>query len=270
YTAAGLHAQAIHYWHLAGQQALERSAHAEAIAHLHTGLTLLTTLPETTERVQHELALHLALGAALIATQGYAASAVGQTYTRARQRCQHLEDPRQLFPVLRGLWNFSFVRAEYQTAHALAEQLLPLAYQGEDPAAHMAAHRALGSTLFGLGHFATALAHLEQGIALYHPQQHRAQAFVYGEDTGAVCLIRGAWALWLLGYPRQALTRLHEAVHLAQDIGHPFSLAFALADAAIVHQHRREAQAVQTCAEATITLARDHGFAYWLAFGTIL
>src|SRR5262249_51482165 len=89
YMAAGLHAQAIHYWHLAGQQALERSAHAEAIAHLRTGLTLLTALPETTERVQHELALHLALGAALIATQGYAASAVEQTYTRARHLCQH-------------------------------------------------------------------------------------------------------------------------------------------------------------------------------------
>jgi predicted ATPase len=134
----------------------------------------------------------------------------------------------------------------------------------------MAAHRALGSTLFGLGRFAPALTHLEQGIALYHPQQHRSQAFLYGEDTGAVCLIRAAWALWLLGYPHQALTRLHEAVHLAQDIGHPFSLAFALADAAIVHQHRRETQAVQAHAEATITLAREHGFAYWLAFGTIL
>ena len=270
YTAAGLHAQAIHYWHLAGQQALERSAPAEAIAHLRTGLGLLTTLPETTERVQHELAFHLALGAALIATQGYAASAVEQTYTRARDLCQHLKDPRQQFPVLRGLWNFYFVRAEYQTAHTLAEQLLPLVYEGHDPAVHMAAHRALGSTLFGLGHFAAALRHLEQGIALYQPQQHRAQTFLYGEDTGAVCLIRAAWALWLLGYPHQALTRLHEAVHLAQDIGHPFSLAFAFADAAIVHQHRREAQAVQICAEATITLAHDYGFAYWLAFGTMM
>jgi predicted ATPase/DNA-binding winged helix-turn-helix (wHTH) protein len=270
YTAAGLHAQAIHYWHTAGQQALERSANAEAVAHLRTGLELLKALPETTEHVQHELVLHLALGAALIATQGYAASAVEQTYTRARHLCQYLEDPRQLFPVLRGLWNFYFVRAEYQTAHELAEQLLPLAYEGHDPAVHMAAHRALGSTLFGLGHFAAALTHLEQGIALYHPQQHRSHAFLYGEDTGAVCLIRAAWALWLLGYPHQALARLHEAVRLAQDIGHPFSLAFAWADAAIVHQHRREAQAVQTCAEATIKLARDHGFAYWLAFGTIM
>jgi predicted ATPase len=270
YTAAGLQAQAIRCWHKAGQQAMERSANAEAMAHLSTGLELLKTLPESTECLQQELTLYLALGAALIAAQGYAASAVEQTYTQARHLCQHLKDPQQLFPVLRGLWNFYFVRAEYQTAYALAEQLLPLAHRMQDPAVLMAAHRALGSTLFGLGRFAPALSHLEQGIALYRPQQHRSQTFLYGENTGAVCLIRAAWALWLLGYPQQALTRLHEAILLAQDIGHPFSLAFALADAAIVHQHRREARAVQARAEATIALARDHGFAYWLAFGTVL
>src|SRR5437899_7354422 len=44
---AGLIAQAVSYWHKAGQRASERSAHAEAIAHLRQGLALLETLPET-------------------------------------------------------------------------------------------------------------------------------------------------------------------------------------------------------------------------------
>ena len=95
--------------------------------------------------------MHIALGASLIATKGYAAPEVGQTYTRARQLCQHLEDPHQLFPVLRGLWNYYHVRAEYQTAHALGEQLLTLAQQVQDSAMLVAAHRALGTTLFYLG-----------------------------------------------------------------------------------------------------------------------
>ena len=67
------------------------------------GLALLQTLPETPERLQQEVDLLIALGASLRATQGSAAPEVGQTYTRARQLCQHLEDPHQLFPVLRGL-----------------------------------------------------------------------------------------------------------------------------------------------------------------------
>ena len=63
YTEAGLRAQALPYWQRAGQQARERSAHAEAIAHLTKGLELLTTLPDTPERARQELSLHIALGA---------------------------------------------------------------------------------------------------------------------------------------------------------------------------------------------------------------
>src|SRR5207249_8619761 len=40
-TEAGLVAQAVGYWHQAGQRASERSAHVEAIAHLRQGLALL-------------------------------------------------------------------------------------------------------------------------------------------------------------------------------------------------------------------------------------
>src|SRR5207249_807727 len=93
----------------------------------------------------------IVLGASLIAIKGYAAPEVGEIYTDARQLCEHLEDPYQLFPVLRGLWNYSFVRAEYQTAHTLGEQLLTLAQQAQNPVMLMAAHRALGSTLCFMG-----------------------------------------------------------------------------------------------------------------------
>src|SRR5262249_42066541 len=63
YTEAGLNEQAVSYWHKAGQRAMERSAHVEAIAHLRQGLALLPTLPETSQRTQREVDMHLALGA---------------------------------------------------------------------------------------------------------------------------------------------------------------------------------------------------------------
>ena len=145
-----------------------------------------------------------------------------QTYTRARELCQHLEDPHQLFPVLRGLWSYYNVRAELQTAHALGEQLLTLAQQAQDSAMLVAAHRALGTTLFCLGAVASAHTHFTQGIALYDPQQHRASAFLYGEDAGVICHSHAAWTLWYLGYPDQGLARSQEAVTLAQQTGAPF------------------------------------------------
>src|SRR6266849_3714322 len=111
YTEAGLTEQAVHYWHHAGQRAIERSAYVEAIAHLRQGLALLQTLPETPERSQEELLLHIALGVSLSVTKGFAAPEVAQTYLRAQHLCHHLEDPHQLFSVLRGLWNYYHVRA---------------------------------------------------------------------------------------------------------------------------------------------------------------
>src|SRR5262249_44291975 len=204
----------------------ERSAHVETVSHLRTGLALLQTLPETLERVQREVDMLITLGASLIATKGYTAPEVAETYTYARQLCQHLEDPYQLFPVLRGLWNYYNMRAEYQTAQALGEQLLSLAQQVQDSAMLGAAYRALGTTLGWLGAVAAAHVHLAQGIALYDPHQHRDHAFLYGEDAGVVCRSHAALTLWFLGYPDQGLARNDEAVTLAQQIVHPFSLGF--------------------------------------------
>src|SRR5712664_2063893 len=54
YTEASLTEKAVHYWYQAGQTAIERSAHVEAITHLRQGLALLQTLPETPERIRRE------------------------------------------------------------------------------------------------------------------------------------------------------------------------------------------------------------------------
>jgi class 3 adenylate cyclase/predicted ATPase len=270
YTEASLTEKAVPYWHHAGQKAIERSAHVEAIAHLRQGLALLQTLPETPQRLQREVDMLITLGASLIAVKGFAAREVGETYTYARQLCEHLEDPYQRFPVLRGLWHYAIVRAELRTAHALGEQLLSLAQHTQDTAMLVAAHAALGRTLFFLGMYASAHTHLTQGIALYDRQQHRASAFLYGEDAGVVCHSFTAWALWRLGYPAQGLVQTDKAVTLAQQSAHPFSLSFVLSNAAQFHQLRREVRAVQEHSDATITLATDQGFPFWLAIGSTL
>jgi len=214
--------------------------------------------------------MHIALGASLSATKGFAAPEVEQTYSHAQHLCQHLEDPQRLFSVLRGLWIYSNVRAELQTAHTLGEQLLTLAQQIQDSAMLVVAHRALGATLYHLGAVASAHTHFAQGMALYDPQQSRASTLLYGEDAGVVCHSFAPWTLWYLGYPDQGLVRNQEAVTLAQQVAHPFSLSFALSFAALFHQYRREVQAAQEHAEAAIRLAKEQGFPDWMAFGSLI
>jgi predicted ATPase len=113
--------------------------------------------------------------------------------------------------------------------------------------------------------------HLAQGIALYDSQQHRSHAFLdVGTDPGVLCLIYAAHVLWSLGYPDQALTKSHAALTLAQELSHPFSLAYALDFAAWLHWLRGEEQAAQERAEAAMTLSTTQGFPLWLAIGMIL
>ncbi|MBI3302136.1 MAG: hypothetical protein HYZ72_08695 [Deltaproteobacteria bacterium] len=270
YSHSGNAQKAVEYLQLAGQQAMQRSANAEAISHLTTALELLQALPDTPERLQKELLLQTTLGPALIATKGQAAPEVAKAYTRARELCQQLGETPQLFPVLLGLRRSYLVQAELQMARELGEQLLSLAHSVQDPALLLEAHGALGLPLFWLGELAPARAHLEQGIALYDPRQHNSHVFLYGQDPGVLCRAYVAFALWHLGYPDQALKRIQEALILAQKLSHPYSLAFALFIAAWIHQYRREGQAAQERAEAMMALCSEQGFPFWLAEGTIL
>ena len=270
YTEAGLSKQAIGYWHNAGQRALERSAHLEAISHLTKGLELLQVLPDTPERTQQEVVLQITLGPVLMATKGFAAPEVEHTYTRAHELCQQVGETPQLVPVLLGLWRLYYVRAQLKTARELGEQLLSLAQHRQDRTLLLEAHSALGQTLCILGELAPALTHLEQAITLYDPQQHHSLAFRYGYDPGVYGRSLAAWVLWLLGYPGQALQRGHEALTLARELPHPFSLALALIMVAALHQMCRQGQAAQERAEASLTLSTEQGFPYLRAIGTIL
>ena len=269
-TEAGLPAQAVPYWQRAGQLAVERSANVEAISHFTKGLELLEALPETPERVQQELTLQLALGAPLLLIKGSAAPEVAHAYTRAQELCQEVGNSPQRFSALIGLGRFNFSRARLLTARELAEQCFALAQHLQDPVSLQEAHIALGSTLIHLGELRSAQAHLEQGVALYDSNLSRLRAFSRGTDLGVVCLSRGAWTLWMLGYADQALTMSQKALSLAQELSHASSLAFALFFAAVLRQCRREARQVLEQAEAMMALSTEHGFVQWIAGGMLL
>jgi predicted ATPase len=270
YTEAGLAEPAIGYWQRAGQQASNRSANLEAISHCTTGIELLKTLPETPEHTQQALTLHIALGAALQMAKGFAAPEAERAYTRARELGQQVGDTPDLVPVLYGLWRFSVGRLQLRTAQELGETLLRLAQRTHDPAHVVIAHYALGAMCFLLSALPAARQHLEEGIARYTPDLRRAPLFRIGHDPGVSSRCWAARTLWLLGYPEQALAHLHEALTLAHELSHPFSLASARIEAAMIYQRRRDVPAVHEHAEAAIALSTEQGFTLWAAWGTSL
>jgi class 3 adenylate cyclase/predicted ATPase len=271
YSCSDNLSKAVEYLGRAGQQALQRSAYADATSGLSTALNLLQRLPDSPERNQRELLLQLAVGPALIAVKGHAAPETGRAYTRAWELCERVGAPPELFPALFGLWYVYLVRGELRTAYELAESLRPRAQSAHEPAPLLYAQTALGITSFWMGELLPAREHFEVAISLYDGERHRPLAFRYGgADAGVNCLSNAAWILWQLGYPDQALKRGNEARALAQTLSHPFSLVFAEHFFGVLRQYRREARAAQESAEALIALCAEHGLAERLAWATSL
>jgi predicted ATPase len=252
YSRSGNTEKAVQYLGLAGQQAVQRSAYTEATSHLRLALELLKPLPDTREHAQQELTLQIALGVPLIATKGYGVPEVERLYTRAQELCQQIGETSQLFAVLRGLWNFYLVRAEYKTARETAEQFLSLAQRLQDPTFLLGAHEQMSFLLFWLAELIAAREHHEQAMTFYDPQNHRTYVSLYEADLGVWSSAQAAVVLWYLGYPEQALQKSREALRLAYELGHPYSTDWVL-----------------ICA-AWISLSQDQGFQLWLALGTML
>src|SRR2546430_13931467 len=265
YSSAGLVEPAVGCLLSGAEAAMGRSANLRAIDLLRKGLGRLKTLPDSPGRDRRELALQTHLGAALTAAKGFAAPAVRDAYLRARSLCARIEDPSQVFPVLRGLWVYSLVRAEWRQAQDLSEQMLELGERKNDVGDQLEGHRALGMTLLWRGELRRAREHFELGYNAYDPEQHHRHAVAYGNDPGVACLAHGSYVLSVLGHFEQALAHGKKARALARRRAHPFSLVQALIYCAFIHHTRREPQQVLKLAKESMRLASEHGFPFWLA-----
>jgi predicted ATPase len=265
------YAKAVQYRRQAGEAAARSGAPQEALSHLRRGLELLPLLPDSPERIQHEVRLQLALTNPLYAIRGRTAlQEMEHAYLRAHELCQCLGEPPQLASVLFGLCMVYELRGDVQKGLALAEQLLTLAQRGQNPALLLRAHMALGNVLYFLGEFTASRRHLEQGLAVYDPDKHSPRVSNVAQDLGVVCLSRAGWVLWCLGYPEQARRSSDRGLALARELSHFLSEAFALDGAIGVAQERGELSAVEQHVARLITFSQEQGFPYPHAWGSMV
>jgi predicted ATPase len=270
FTEAGLTAKATSYWLKAGLRSRERSADREAIGHLTKGLALLATLEETRERDELELQFLTALGPTCIAVRGYAAPDVGPILLRARELCQRSGDPRQLFGIMLGTWEWRLVRGDVRLSADLAADGMGLAERVNDSGMLMEALFMPGATQFYQGQFASARACYERALAAYDDRDRTRFWSAYSGHNASVthrCYL--ALALWHLGYPDQSLQLARETCELARTIGHAFSLGHAVDFLAFLCQGCRLGAQVEAAAEEERTIGTEQGFQLWEALGTL-
>jgi predicted ATPase len=110
---------------------------------------------------------------------------------------------------------------------------------------------------------------LETALGLYEEHQLQHQGLLFGADPAVTCRAFLAWALWLLGYPDDALQTVNDALARADRSFHPLTRAHAHFYRAYVHQLRREAAETLDWAEDVGALCREEGLPFYQPLATI-
>ena len=254
----------VRYSQLAGEQALAAYAREEALFHFQRGLSAKDI------GAPQELALQTLLGQVSVQLWGYSAPQVQQAFGRARELIGKIGVSPEYFQLMYGLCIYYMGRSEFQPAQEVAEQYLKAAQNSQDPISLLIAHRCVGIDLLFRGEAIPAQDHLKQGFALYDIQQHRSLARTYGQEPMVTGLGWYATNQWILGYPDQASAHIQEALTLAQEIAHPFTLAFAEHHAAWHHIWSRSIDSALGHTESSVHLAKEQGFVFRIAFAKLL
>ncbi|MDP1772381.1 MAG: BTAD domain-containing putative transcriptional regulator [Methylobacter sp.] len=258
----------IEYWIKAGQRAAQNSANTEAIEHFNNGLQGLMTLPPDKERDSLEFTLRINLGTTLSTTKGYGSVEADAAYTRAMELAEDLGDSACLYQALWGMWLSSSSRIGHVNALELAEKLLRLAEQNNEPLQLQQALYAMGNSLLWTGQLEKARLHQERSMALYQSSHHETMVSEFGENICVSCGSQLAWVLWLLGFSNQALAISEQTLALAYQVNHPYSLCYAKAHSLALGRWMRQAETTCQLAEKTMMLSNQHGFPVWLLSGT--
>src|SRR5215469_1278786 len=272
YGEAAIADKAISYWHLAGKLSVAKSAVREATAQLRRGLSLLDALPETRERKQLDLAIHITLVSALMAGKGYGDPEVAAALERANRLVTEtgaVGTPLH-FSVLRGLWSSTVGGGNIAAALEHAANFLSFAQSQPSTGTLLVGHRTLAYSLILSGDYRAALAHFETAASLYRPDEHRDSAFRDGEDIAVPALVYSSWALWHRGYPDQSARAADRALGYSRELGHAHTLSHAFFFAGMAAVFARDVATAQAYGNNCVALASEHGLAYWAARGRVL
>ena len=263
--------KAVIYSHRAGVKAASHCAYREAVLYFEQALGALEHLPEGRQKLEQAVAIRIDLGPALIAIRSYLAPEVEENYIQAEKLCERLEESAQLFPVLWTLSRIRHWRGELLPARQLAEQLLSLARCEQDSLRLLEAHHTLWAISLDMGELFSTKDYAEEGFILYDRARHGQLGSVYGgHDPGVCSRIHAAKAVWLLGYPDQALQAIEAALNMATELSHPYTLWLALMAAIWIHHHRGDRQAAQGHVEKLLALAAEQPHRRWIKVANFL
>ena len=267
YRSSNIAAKAVEYLHLAGEQALDRGAYAQAVANVEPALKLIERLPEEVERLRAELGVRLMEGRTVPVLRGVSSAERLQNSERVCELSEQLGDTSAL---LRGLFNMGMVymhRREARRAQEIASRCLKLAEQNQDHEALLSVYYLEACCAQSSGDLLQASSRFNDLMKRLVSPPQRAGAGISPIDPFAATPIMSAVVQHSLGRPDEALKLTDEALRRARQLKHPYTLVMVIRVATQLRHQRREDKAAQQLAEEAIALSEEHGFREQNAFG---
>jgi class 3 adenylate cyclase/tetratricopeptide (TPR) repeat protein len=251
--------KAVEYLRLAGEQATDRGGYAQALANLQPALGLIERLPDGTDKLRAELGVRLMEGRTATALYGIGSTERLQAFQRVCELSEQLGDDSRL---LIGLVNVGFVyanRMEAVRAREVASRCLGISEAACDGETLRYVRQLVAWCGYGSGELRRASSQFADLMTGLVSARHRPAPGLL-VDPWALASSMFAYTQLALGRPDEAIQLSEESLRRAHELNHPFMLAMALRNAAILRYHRREPGATRELAQATIALSEQYGF----------
>jgi DNA-binding SARP family transcriptional activator/tetratricopeptide (TPR) repeat protein len=264
YERADRPARAVPHHVGAAENASRVFANHKAIGHYRRAAELLAHVPVGHGRDATELAIRNAMAAPLNAHYGYASTELQAVLERAGELAERLGDSRVRLLSLVGLFAVRYVQGRMAQAYELAQRSLELSRSHPDLTGQ--AHFAVAGSATGLARHDEALPH----FALAHQLCQDAPPALVGTRLEVHARAWSAHTLWLVGRADESLRWCRWATDRAQEVDHPYSLAVALAYAAMTYQLRGDVPRTVEYARRVQEICARYEFAYYDHWGLIL
>lgn len=260
FESAQVWSDAARYYRGAAETAVRRSANALAVGLAERGLSCLRNVAEDEGRHAGELALELARGGALATTRGIADPEVEAAYSRAQTLSRRIGDSAMLLPSLIGLGYFRLARLELAATGEIAGEMV-VALEGA-PDSELAPFATFFLTELALarGEREELVRWLEATKRKLSDRPRRFDATSTWLDPRVSSAVYEASLVWADGSPARATEIVDRAVADARELGHAYSLTYALALGSVLAVELRDERRALSWAEEAVERSGEGGF----------
>lgn len=232
-------------------------------------LEVLATAEPSPELAAEELTLRTSLARTLMAVRGYDVE-VEEAFKQVLELSEATGIAAQRYPVLRALASYYMNLANFAQAREMGEQLLELGERDDDESIRLEAHYVIGASTSFAGDLEHGLAHLDRVIDMYDPRIHGSNRFRLGPNTAVVARVASGLIRWQCGELGQAVHSLTDALAVAKEIDHPFSIAFALYHNGFLALNRGRLEDCAQFASELAEVADENDYLLWRTLATVL